>query len=65
MSKGLIAFYAAVAGFAVYELFTSRSFFILFLGIYIYSLKRDMGKREGKNSRYRGFFGTGRGDRID
>lgn len=58
MSKGQMAFYVAMAGLAVYEMFTSHSFFILFLVMYLYSLRRDMGERAAKNSRYRSFFRT-------
>lgn len=63
MSKGQMVFYVTVGGLAVYELFKSHSFFILFLVMYLYSLRRDLGERTPRNSRYRSFFGADRGDR--
>lgn len=68
MSKGLIVFYISIVAYVLYVTYTNKSSFFFLLGffvLYAYSLNRDMGKRKGKNSRYRGFFRTDRGDRID
>ncbi|MCU9969301.1 hypothetical protein FYZ45_09320 [Mobiluncus mulieris] len=68
MTKGLIVFYIAIIAYVLYVTYTNKGGFYFLLGffvLYVYSLNRDRGKRTPTNSRYRGFFRTDRGDRMD